>query len=87
MDQAATQILADSIVLALRYVGAGLSMIGAAGAGIGIGLSVQGALTGMSRNPDTYGNLLVNMILGIAFSEAIAIYCMVIAFLILFKVV
>jgi F-type H+-transporting ATPase subunit c len=87
MDSTTMQVLADALVLALRYVGAGLAMIGAAGAGVGIGLSVQGALTGMARNPDTYSNLLVNMILGIAFSEAIAIYCMVIAFLILFKVV
>ena len=76
-----------NILDAARFVGAGLAMIGAAGAGVGIGLSVQGALTGMARNPDTYGNLLTNMILGIAFSEAIAIYCLVIAFLMLFKVV
>lgn len=76
-----------NIEQAARYIGAGLSMIGALGGGIGIGLSVQGALTGMARNPDSYGNLLVNMILGIAFSEAIAIYCLVIAFLMLFKVV
>jgi ATP synthase F0 subunit c len=81
------KIMEESIVLLGRYVGAGLAMIGAAGAGIGIGLSVQGALEGMARNPDTYGNLLTNMILGIAFSEAIAIYCLVIAFLMLFKVV
>ena len=40
-----------NILDAMRYVGAGLAMIGAAGAGIGIGLSVQGALTGMARNP------------------------------------
>ena len=58
-----------NIVDAARFIGAGLAMIGAAGAGIGIGLSVQGALEGMSRNPDTYGNLLTNMILGIAFSD------------------
>jgi F-type H+-transporting ATPase subunit c len=76
----------ESIVLAGRYIGAGLAMIGAAGAGVGIGLSVQGALGGMARNPDTYGNLLTNMILGIAFSEAIAIYCLAIAFLILLKI-
>ena len=76
-----------SILDAARFIGAGLSMIGAAGAGIGIGLSVQGALEGMSRNPDTYGNLLTNMILGIAFSEAIAIYCLAIALLMLFKIV
>jgi ATP synthase F0 subunit c len=62
-------------------------MLGAAGAGIGVGLSAHGALNGMARNPDTYGNLLSSMILGIAFSEAIAIYCLVISFLMLFKVV
>ena len=65
-----------SVILAGRYIGAGLAMIGAAGAGIGIGLSVQGALTGMARNPDTYGNLLTNMILGIAFAEAIVFYAL-----------
>ncbi len=76
-----------NILDAARYLGAGLAMLGAAGAGIGIGLSAQGALTGMARNPDTYGNLLASMMLGIAFSESIAIYCLVIAFLMLFKVV
>ena len=73
-----------NIVQAAKYIGAGLSMIGALGGGVGIGLSVQGALEGMARNPDATGNLLVYMILGIAFSEAIAIYCLVIAFLMLF---
>jgi ATP synthase F0 subunit c len=76
-----------SIMEAGRYIGAGMAMLGAAGAGIGVGLSALGALTGMARNPDTYGNLLSSMILGIAFSEAIAIYCLVISFLMLFKVV
>jgi len=76
--------MTGDIVEAAKFIGAGLSMIGALGAGIGIGLSVQGALGGMARNPDAYGNLLTNMILGIAFSEAIAIYCLVIAFLMLF---
>lgn len=76
--------MAGDIVEAARMLAAGLAMIGAAGAGVGIGLSVQGALTGMARNPDAYGNLLTNMILGIAFSEAIAIYCLVIAFMMMF---
>jgi F-type H+-transporting ATPase subunit c len=73
-----------NIVEAAKFIGAGLAMIGALGGGVGIGLSVQGALEGMARNPDTYGTLLTNMILGIAFSEAIAIYCLVIAFMMLF---
>jgi len=76
--------MTGDIVQAAKFIGAGLSMIGALGGGIGIGLSVHGALGGMARNPDSYGNLLTNMILGIAFSEAIAIYCLVIAFLMLF---
>jgi ATP synthase F0 subunit c len=76
--------MTGDIIMAAKFIGAGLSMIGALGAGVGIGLSVQGALEGMARNPDTYGTLLTNMILGIAFSEAIAIYCLVIAFLMLF---
>lgn len=79
--------MTGNIEMAARYIGAGLSMIGALGGGVGIGLSVQGALEGMARNPDMSGNLLVYMILGIAFSEAIAIYCLVIAFLMLFQVV
>ena len=78
--------MTGDIVEAAKFIGAGLAMIGAAGAGVGIGLSVQGALQGMARNPDSYGNLFTNMILGIAFSEAIAIYCLVIAFLLMFVV-
>jgi ATP synthase F0 subunit c len=76
--------MTGDIIEAAKFIGAGLAMIGAAGAGVGIGLSVQGALGGMARNPDTSSNLMTNMILGIAFSEAIAIYCLVIAFLMLF---
>jgi len=72
------------LIQAAKFIGAGLSMIGALGAGIGIGLLVQGALNGMARNPDSYGNLLTTMILGIAFAEAIAIYCLVVAFMMLF---
>ncbi len=78
--------MTGDIVQAAKYIGAGLSMIGALGAGIGIGLSVQGATEGMSRNPDAYGNIFTSMILGVAFSEAIAIYCLVIAFLLLFVI-
>lgn len=68
----------------LKAVGAGLAMIGALGPGIGIGLLVQGALQAMGRNPDAANTIQTNMILGIVFTEAIAIYALVIAFIILF---
>ena len=76
--------MSGDIILAAKFICAGLSMIGALGGGVGIGLSVQGAMGGMARNPDLYDTLFTNMILGMAFSEAIAIYCLVIAFLMLF---
>ena len=52
--------------------------------GIGIGVVSSGAVQGMARNPDASGNIQTNMILGIAFAEAVAIYDLVIALLILF---
>ena len=69
---------------AARLIGAGLAMIGTIGGGIGIGVVVNGAVQGIARNPDASGAVQTNMILGIAFAEAVAIYCLVIALLILF---
>ncbi len=77
-------MIEGSIETGLKAVGAGLSMIGAAGAGIGIGLLVNGALVAMGRNPDFAGQLQTNMILGIVFAESIAIYCLVVALILLF---
>lgn len=67
-----------------KLIGAGLAMIGAIGAGAGIGIVTSGAVQAMGRNPDASGNIQTNMILGIAFAEAVAIYCLVVALLILF---
>ncbi|HEY5573570.1 MAG TPA: ATP synthase F0 subunit C [Anaerolineales bacterium] len=69
---------------AARLIGAGLAMIGTIGAGLGIGVLVNGAVQGIARNPDAGGTVQTNMILGIAFAEAVAIYCLVVALLILF---
>jgi ATP synthase F0 subunit c len=69
---------------AARFLGAGLAMLGAIGPGIGIGLLGMGALQGIARNPDAAGDVQTNMILGIAFAEAVAIYCLVVALLLIF---
>ena len=71
-------------VAAAKLIGAGLAMIGTIGAGLGIGILVSGAVQGIARNPDAAGNVQTNMILGIAFAEAVAIYCLVVALLIWF---
>lgn len=69
---------------AARLIGAGLAMIGTIGGGLGVGVVVGGAVQGIARNPDAQGPVMTNMILGIAFAEAVAIYCLVVALLILF---
>jgi len=71
-------------VAAAKVIGAGLAMIGTFGVGLGIGVLVNGAVQGIARNPDATKDVQTNMILGIAFAEAVAIYCLVIALLILF---
>ncbi len=67
-----------------KLVGAGLAAIGILGGGIGVGLSVHGAVQAMGRNPDVTTTIQTNMILGIAFAEATSIYALVVALLILF---
>jgi F-type H+-transporting ATPase subunit c len=72
-------------LLAARALGAGLAIgLGAIGPGIGIGLLMLGALQAMGRNPDASGTITTNMILGVAFTEAIAIYALVIALILIF---
>jgi F-type H+-transporting ATPase subunit c len=77
-------MIEGSIETGLKAVGAGLAMIGALGPGIGIGLLVQGALQAIGRNPDASGQIQANMILGIVFAEAVAIYALVVALIVLF---
>ena len=66
-------------------IGAVLSMgLGAVGSGLGIGMLANGALQSLGRNPEARGPIQQSMILAIAFTEAIAIYALVVAILILF---
>lgn len=75
---------AAALVPGLKAIGAGLAMVGALGPGIGIGLLVNGALQAIGRNPDASGLIQTNMILGIVFAEAIAIYALVVALILIF---
>lgn len=53
--------------------------VGAIGPGIGIGLIVASGLRAIGRNPEATSKIQTNMILGIAFAEAVAIYALVVA--------
>jgi F-type H+-transporting ATPase subunit c len=63
----------------------GLTMaIGGFGPALGIGMIAAKAVEAIGRNPDATSKIQTNMILGMAFAEAIAIYSLVIALIIKF---
>ena len=74
MDAEAAKLIATALAIGL----------GSLGPSIGIGLLVGKALEAIGRNPEAAGKIQTNMILGIAFAEAIAIYALVVALIIKF---
>ena len=71
----------------IRMLAAGLAMgLGAIGPGIGIGIIGYGAMQALGRNPEARGPIMTNMILAIAFAEAIGIYALIVAILIAGKI-
>ena len=79
------QITAESFKIAAQLIGAGLAMgFGAIGPGIGIGLLAMGALQAIGRNPEAAPLIQTNMILAIALNEAVAIYALVVALVLVF---
>lgn len=71
----------------LTPLAAGLAIgLGALGPGIGIGFGVGKAMESIGRNPESSGTLFLPMIIGLAFAEAIAIYALIIAFVLFGKV-
>jgi len=72
---------------AIRMLAAGLAIgLGAIGPGVGIGILGYGAMQALGRNPEARGPIMTNMILAIAFAEAIGIYALVVAILIAGKI-
>jgi F-type H+-transporting ATPase subunit c len=59
----------------------GLGMIGP---GIGIGLIGGNAVSSVARNPQAEDKIRTFMILGIAFTESLAIFALVVGFMIYF---
>ncbi len=76
----------EAIVLAARYLGAGICMgIGAIGPGIGEGYAAGRACEGIARRPEEASLLTRTMLVGQAVSETTGIYSLVVAMLLIFK--
>lgn len=69
---------------AAKLIGAGLATIGVAGSGIGIGTVFGALVSATARNPSLKQALFGYTILGFAVVEAIALFALMMAFLILF---
>jgi F-type H+-transporting ATPase subunit c len=72
------------LLQAAKCIGAGLTTIGLAGAGIGIGNIFSALVLGISRNPSLKDELFKMAIFGFALTEAIALFALMLAFLLLF---
>jgi len=72
------------LVLSAKLIGGGLATIALSGAGVGIGIVFGSLILGVSRNPAVTRELFVYAIFGFALTEAIALFGLMMAFLILF---
>ena len=72
---------------AAKFLAAGIAIsVGVIGPGVGIGILGAGAMGAIGRNPDAAGAITTNMILAIAFAEALGIYALIVAVILLFVV-
>lgn len=68
----------------LKLVGGGAAAISLSGAGVGIGIVFAGLMLAYARNPYLLKQLFIYAILGFALTEAIALFGLMVTFLILF---
>merc|ERR1739844_791579 len=69
---------------AAKFIGAGAATVGVAGSGAGIGSVFGSLIIGYDRNPSLKQQLFSYAILGFALSEAMGLFCLMMAFLLLF---
>lgn len=70
---------------AVKIIGMALVVgIGVSAPALGIGRIASAALEAIGRNPEASGKIQGSMIIGIAFTEALAIFALVVGFIIKF---
>ncbi len=71
-------------VAAAKLIGAGLAAVGVIGAGIGIGNIFAAFISSVTRNPAAAESVTAMTWIGFALVEAIALYALVVALLLMF---
>lgn len=67
-----------------KFIGAGAATVGVAGSGAGIGMVFGSLIIGYARNPSLKQQMFSYAILGFALSEAMGLFCLMVAFLLLY---
>lgn len=74
-----------SMSLAVLCIACGVGVgLAALGCGVGMGHGINGACSGIARNPEASGKITVTMIIGMALIESLTIYALVIALILLY---
>lgn len=68
----------------LIAIGAGIAVLAGLGTGIGEGYVAGNAVQAMARNPEMAGTIRTTMILGIALTETVALYGLLISLILVF---
>jgi F-type H+-transporting ATPase subunit c len=69
---------------AAKFIGAGLAAIGMIGSGIGVGNIWSSLIAAVARNPAAKANVELYGWIGFAVTEAIALFALVVALMVLF---
>ena len=76
---------AKVIFVSVSIFTAGLCMaIGTLGTGLGMGRATYGASEAVGRNPEAHGKIMLTLMVGLAMTESIAIYALVVVLIILY---
>lgn len=73
--------IGSGLALMGAVIGAGLAVLGA---GVGIGAAGRGATEGISRQPEASGKIQTAMLIAAALVEGVALFAIVLAFVVLF---
>jgi F-type H+-transporting ATPase subunit c len=74
-----------AIVVGCALIAAGLAMgLGTIGTGLGMGQATSGSANAVGRNPEAQGKIMLTMMVGLAMTESVAIYALVVSLIILY---
>ena len=83
-DRQPGQAVAHALDHFTAAAGSTIDQFEANGAGLGIGQATGGASNAVGRNPEAQGKIMLTMMVGMAMTESVAIYALVVSLVILY---